>query len=385
MHHTARNNLSADQRAQIQGIGAAIAQINASSAAGHTAHHAFGQGPARNVGGGPDGNANATAEPLYECRITAQRAAVPVRLGALDARGLPDPRLHARPSVQGVQTAIVVGTGGQPSGQPIHTDRDQRIKVQFHWQRGANASHRIDHPSATNAGDNAPATDASGTWVRVSQSVAGANWGAVFTPRLGQEVLVQFINGDIDRPVVIGAAYNGQGSADAQGNRNAAGAATATGNAQAWFPGTAKQGELEAHAHPAVLAGHKSQELVGSQSGSAGYNQLVFDDSAGAVRIELASTSAQTRLQLGHLLHQNDNQRLQARGHGVDLSTAAWEPCEQAQASSSAPTPRLAAKAPPAASTAASRKARSSKAANCCTPSPKARSSTKPKAARNPT
>ena len=174
------------------------------------------------------------------------------------------------------------------------------------------------------ASDNAPATTASGTWMRVAQSVAGANWGAVFTPRLGQEVLVQFIAGDIDRPVVVGAVYNGQGSADAQGNQVAGGAATATGNAAAWFPGSKKQGALQGHAHSAVLAGYKSQELSASQSGGGGYNQLVFDDSAGAGRIELSSTTAASRLQLGHLLHQSDNQRLQPRGHGLDLSTAAW-------------------------------------------------------------
>ena len=74
----------------------------------------------------------------------------------------------------------------------------------------------------------------------------------------------------------------------------------------------------------AVLAGYKSQELSASQSGGGGYNQLVFDDSAGAGRIELSSTTAATRLQLGHLLHQSDNQRLQPRGHGLDLSSAAW-------------------------------------------------------------
>ena len=62
----------------------------------------------------------------------------------------------------------------------------------------------------------------------------------------------------------------------------------------------------------------------GSQNGTAGYNQLVFDDSAGAGRIELSSTTSATRLQLGHLLQQSDNQRLQARGHGLDLSSAAW-------------------------------------------------------------
>jgi type VI secretion system secreted protein VgrG len=142
-------------------------------------------------------------------------------------------------------------------------------------------------------------------------------------------VLVQFVAGDIDRPVVVGAVYNGQGSADAQGNQIGGGAATATGNAAAWFPGSgsaksAKAGALQGHQHNAVLAGYKSQELGASQSGGGGFNQLVFDDSAGANRIELSSTTSATRLQLGHLLNQTDNQRLQPRGHGLDLSTAAW-------------------------------------------------------------
>jgi type VI secretion system secreted protein VgrG len=240
---------------------------------------------------------------------------VPVRLAGLDDVGLPDVRLHPRPSIEGVQTAIVVGLT-----EPVHTDRDHRIKVQFHWQRGGNAGHRLEHP----ADDNAPASDASGTWVRVAQTVAGANWGAVFTPRLGQEVLVQFVAGDIDRPVVVGAVYNGRGVEDAQGNSVASGAATATGNANAWFPGEKKSCELQGHQHSAVLSGYKSQELAASRSGSGGYNQLVFDDSPGAGRIELGSTTSQTRLQLGHLLHQSDNQRLNQRGHGLDLATAAW-------------------------------------------------------------
>ena len=173
-----------------------------------------------------------------------------------DAQGLPDPRVHPSPNLHGVQTAIVVGI----SGQPIHTDRDHRIKVQFHWQRGGNASHRLNHPSGD---DNAPASDASGTWVRVAQTVAGANWGAVFTPRLGQEVLVQFVAGDVDRPVVVGVVYNGQCSADAQGNQVAGGAGSATGNAPAWFPGEKQQGKLQGHQHNAVLSGYKSQELSG--------------------------------------------------------------------------------------------------------------------------
>ncbi|MBK1716019.1 type VI secretion system Vgr family protein, partial [Rubrivivax gelatinosus] len=199
-------------------------------------------------------------------------------------------------------------------------DRDHRIKIQFHWQRGTRSSHRLAHP----AGDNAPASDASGTWVRVSEAVAGANWGSHFTPRLGQEVLVGFLGGDIDRPVVMGAVYNGLGRPDAQSNQASAGAAGAGGCAPAWFPGEAAEGRLQAHQHGAVLSGHKSQELASSASGSGGCNQLVLDDSPGQGRIELSSSSAQTRLQIGHLLQQTDNRRQQPRGHGLDLATQAW-------------------------------------------------------------
>jgi type VI secretion system secreted protein VgrG len=310
VQHRARNNLSAAQQAQVNSLLGAIRNLGAINA---KAADVSKPSPAK--------LANETDTPIYQSRLVAQRAAVPVRMvrmsTSLDALNLPDPRLHPRPTLQGAQTAIVVGT----AGLPIHADRDHRIKVQFHWQRGANASHRLSHSTAD---DNAPASDASGTWVRVAQSVAGANWGAVFTPRLGQEVLVQFVAGDVDRPVVVGVVYNGQGSADAQGNQVAGGAGSATGTAAAWFPGVQKQGKLEGHQHNAVMSGYKSQELSASQSGTAGYNQLVFDDSAGAGRVELSSTSAQTRLQLGHLLQQSDNQRLQARGHGLDLSSAAW-------------------------------------------------------------
>ena len=104
----------------------------------------------------------------------------------------------------------------------------------------------------------------------------------------------------------MGAVYNGRGSEDAQGNQVGAGAAGATGNAPAWFPGSAAPAAAgvdapvhEGHQHAAVLSGYKSQELVHSQDGSGGYNQLVFDDSAGQGRIELSSTNAHSQLQLG--------------------------------------------------------------------------------------
>jgi len=269
----------------------------------HTARNNFGfEGEAANAGG----------EPLYEARLSAQRHSVPVRRLPTDARGRI--ALH-KPLVTGTQTAIVVG-----AGEPLHTDRDGRIKVQFHWQRGAQGSHRMAHP----AGDcNAPASNASGTWVRVAQDWAGQNWGGVFVPRLGQEVVVAFLDGDIDRPVVIGAAYNGQGQANGQGNQVGSGAATATGNAPAWFPGDQKAGTREGHAHASTLSGFQSQSLDSSQAGGGAHNQLVMDDTGGQGRVLLHTTQAQTWLQIGHLLQQQGNQRLQPRGHGLELHTRA--------------------------------------------------------------
>ena len=255
---------------------------------------------------------NASTEPLYEARFEAQRAAIPVRPSVTDDSGA---LLHPKPTVWGTQTALVVGLDG-----PIHTDRDGRVKVQFHWQRGAGSSHRI----SQTGGDNAPASDASGTWVRVAQDWAGANWGSAFIPRLGQEVVIAFVEGDIDRPVIVGAAYNGQGSDNAQGNVVAGGAANATGNAAAWFPGSARQGEQEGHAHNATLSGFKSQSLDASQAGGGAYNQLVLDDTPTQGRVLAHTTQSQTWLQIGHLLQQNDNQRLAQRGHGLELHTQAW-------------------------------------------------------------
>jgi type VI secretion system secreted protein VgrG len=149
--------------------------------------------------------------------------------------------------------------------------------------------------------------------------VAGANWGTVAVPRIGSEVLIDFLDGNIDRPVVIGSVYNGQGAQDAQNNQVAQGAGAATGNAPAWFPGVA-----DAYAHGA-LSGLKSQAMASSQTGSGAYSQLVFDDSPGEPRVALqrhaGPHSGTDELNLGHLRHQTDNQRLQTAGFGAELKT----------------------------------------------------------------
>ncbi len=302
--HLAHNNLSAELRS-------AIAQ-----ALGHDTAPTFGNGSR-------DGLLLGTSiaeRPLYRNRIDAIRSAVPYRSSNVDAHGAV---LHPRPTITGQQTAIVVG----PAGSVIHTDRDHRIKVQFHWQRNTSRndqSHsRLDHPTP-NAQVGAPADDRASTWVRVASSmaaIAGANWGAVAIPRVGTEVLIDFLEGDIDRPVVIGALYNGRGARDAQHNGAAYGAGAAIGAAPAWFPG-----ENGAHAHPATLSGIKTQGMKTSQDGNGAYNQLVFDDSAAQSRIALQSHlgphAGTAELNLGSLRHQTDNQRLHAIGFGAELKTA---------------------------------------------------------------
>ncbi|WP_213957028.1 MULTISPECIES: type VI secretion system Vgr family protein [unclassified Variovorax] len=299
VRHVARNNLDEDlQRAANEELGAPDLAQDLPVVAD--------DGKGNKAGKSNKGNAS-EAVPHYRNHFSAVRAAIPYRPLTLDGKGR---AIHPKPTIQGSQSAIVIG-----AGDVIHTDRDHRIKVQFHWQRGGGSSSRLAHPAGDN---NAPAAHQLGAWVRVATAMAGTNWGQAGAPRTAQEVLVDYLHGDIDRPVVVAALYNGQGEPDAQYNRKQLGAANATGNAPAWFAG--QEGE---HAHNAVYSGIKTQEMRASQSGTGGYNQLVFDDTPQQSRLALATTQASSRLHLGHHKQQNDNQRGKDRGHGAELATTA--------------------------------------------------------------
>jgi type VI secretion system secreted protein VgrG len=95
-------------------------------------------------------------------------------------------RVTVKPSIHGSQTALVVG----PPGEEIFVDKFGRVKVQFHWDREGQAD------------------SGSSCWIRVAQNQAGLRWGSAYWPRIGQEVVVHFLEGDPDRPIIIGSVYN---------------------------------------------------------------------------------------------------------------------------------------------------------------------------------
>jgi type VI secretion system secreted protein VgrG len=97
-------------------------------------------------------------------------------------------RVSPEPMISGVQTAVVVG----PSGEEIYTDEYGRVKVQFHWDREGQRN------------------ESSSCWIRVAHSSAGKKWGFMSIPRIGQEVVVDFLEGDPDRPLVVGSVYNAE-------------------------------------------------------------------------------------------------------------------------------------------------------------------------------
>ena len=228
-----------------------------------------------------------------------------------------DGRSNAKPTAHGSQSAIVVGPDGQdrPNGaEELFCDRLGRVRIRFHWQENG----------------------AAGCWVRVAQRSAGGGMGSQFLPRIGQEVLVQFLENDIDRPIIVGALYNGQGQGgilptpggrrdrdsdtsvfkhahdhtpSAQGN-------LAGGNSPVWHGASV---DSAGHNNGAAQWGIRSKEFGGS-----GYNQLLFDDTDGQGLVQLKCTHAASELNLGHLIHSADNYRGSFRGLGAELRTDAY-------------------------------------------------------------
>ena len=223
------------------------------------------------VGPNPAFNIAQLERGIYRNRFSCVRDSVPI-VPTLTA-------LRQRPIAMGAQIAIVVGL----SNATLTTERDHRIKVQFPWQRGVSpvSGGMSETGNLTDSTGNAPLNESSGTWVRVAETLAGPNWGSHFTPRIGTEVLVDFIEGDMDKPVVIGALYNG-----------------------ADLPPYAAGVDSGVN-HAGVISGVHTQALHSQSIAGDGYNQWVVDDTGAQLRMRLASSQAASQLNMGYLIHQS--------------------------------------------------------------------------------
>ncbi|MFW1749176.1 type VI secretion system Vgr family protein [Acinetobacter baumannii] len=189
--------------------------------------------------------------------------------------------LQDRPQAA-VQRARVVG----PEGESIHVDQWGRIKVRFLFTR-AN-----DHSHDGGAGSNDNDTDSA--WVDVVTPWAGKGYGARFLPRVGEIVVIDFFDGNIDRPFVVGRIHEAERHPtqfDQKGQ----------------LPDTKK------------LSGIRSEEVDGK-----GFNQLRFDDTTGQISAQLQSSHAASQLNLGNLSHPKDSATSDGRGEGFELRTDQW-------------------------------------------------------------
>ncbi|MCH7313881.1 type VI secretion system Vgr family protein [Acinetobacter sp. ANC 3882] len=191
-----------------------------------------------------------------------------------------DPELH-RP-IAYPQRAKVVG----PEGETIYVDEWGRIKVRFLFTRSD------DHGHDGGAGSNDNDTDSA--WVDVLTPWAGEGYGARFLPRIGEVVVIDFFDGNIDRPLVLGRIHEAQ-------------RAPTKFDVKGQLPDTKK------------LSGIRSQEVNGN-----GFNQLRFDDTTGQISTQLQSSHAATQLNLGILSHPKEQETSQGRGEGFELRTDAW-------------------------------------------------------------
>jgi type VI secretion system secreted protein VgrG len=215
---------------------------------------------------------------LVQVHFTAVRRSVPIKPGFDPSLDLPHPAL---------QSALVVG----PPDQEVHCDALGRVKIRFPGMRAS------DHQHAHGAG--ASDSHADSAWVRVASSWAGdgpgsqRQFGTLSLPRVGTEVLLAFLGGDPDRPVIVCQVFNQRGEPPALSTRGG-------------LPGNRYQ------------SGMRSRE-AGGQRGS----QLRFDDTRGQISAQLASDHEASELNLGWLTHPRDNGTAAPRGEGVELRTGA--------------------------------------------------------------
>ncbi len=183
---------------------------------------------------------------------------------ALPAKSVVRPaRLTPKPSVRGIQTAFVVG----PAGEEIYIDKFGRIMVQFHWDRRGRSDEK------------------SSCWIRVAQSWAGHQWGMQTVPRIGMEVLVDFVDGDPDRPLVIGVVNNAD--------------------------------TLPTY----TLPEHKTRSGIKTRSspGGRGFNEIRFEDKAGKEQV-FVHAQRDYDLRIGH-----DSRTSVASGRHLNVAGGLWE------------------------------------------------------------
>lgn len=173
-------------------------------------HHA--SGPSYESGDGGGGNEYSNSFECFPSKISFR-----------------PPRITPKPVVHGCQTAEVTG----PAGEEIHVDKYGRIKVQFHWDRLGKKDENTTR------------------WIRCKQNIAGNKWGFMSIPRIGQEVVVDFLEGDPDQPLVTGSVYN--------------------------------EGQMP----PYSLPDEKSKTYIKTNStkGGQGFNELMFEDKSGEERV----------------------------------------------------------------------------------------------------
>ncbi|MCT9412716.1 type VI secretion system tip protein VgrG [Acinetobacter baumannii] len=191
-----------------------------------------------------------------------------------------NPQTHS--PVAHPQRAKVVG----PEGEEIYVDEWGRIKVRFLFTRSDDHSH--DGGAGTNNND----TDSA--WIDVLTPWAGEGYGARFLPRIGEIVVIDFFNGDIDRPFVMGRIHEAQRHPTKFDNKGK-------------LPDTKK------------LSGIRSKEVSGS-----GFGQLRFDDTPGQISTQLQSSHGASQLNLGKLSHPKDKAESEDRGEGFELRTDQW-------------------------------------------------------------